>query len=375
MNEDKSSRYHRLKRRSAVASGVLSAGLLILLLATGASLALRDAALSVSGGSPGGLATVAVYVLALALLQEAMALPVALYRSFLLERRFGLSSEGLGAWLTDHAKASALGLALALAGALFVYLSLAAWPAWWWLISAAVFMAAMGGLAAIAPLVLLPLFYTFTPLERESLRARLIALSKQAGVPVLDVYEWGLGHKTRRANAALVGTGATRRIIVSDTLLADYSDDEIEVILAHELAHHVHKDILKGLAVEFVLLLASFRVASAALTVGWQRAGLESPADVAGLPLMLLAGGATVLVATPMVNALSRRHERRADQFALRLTRQPAAFTSAMRRLAAQNLAEERPSRAALWLFHTHPPIEERIEAAREQKREVEARS
>ena len=131
MNETKSSRYHRLKRRSAVASGVLSAGLLILLLATGASLALRDAALSVSGGSPGGLATVAVYVLALALLQEAMALPVALYRSFLLERRFGLSSEGLGAWLTDHAKASALGLALALAGALFVYLSLAAWPAWW----------------------------------------------------------------------------------------------------------------------------------------------------------------------------------------------------------------------------------------------------
>jgi Zn-dependent protease with chaperone function len=367
VNEDKSSRYHRLKRRSAVASGVLGAGLLIVLVATGASVALRDAAMALSGGSPGGLATVLVYVLALALLQEAVVLPVAWYRSFLLERRYGLSSEPLASWLADHAKAAGLGLALAVGGGLFVYFALSASPTWWWLFSAVVFMAATAGLARVAPLVLLPLFYKFTPLDRESLRARLVALSSQAGVPVLGVYEWGLGQKTRRANAALVGTGAARRIIVSDTLLAEYSDDEIEVILAHELAHHVHKDIPKGLAVEFALLLTSFYAASMALNLGWQRAGLASPADVAGLPLMLLAGGATMLAATPFENALSRLHERSADRYALAMTRQPAAFISAMRRLAAQNLAEERPSRATLWLFHTHPPIEQRIEAARQE--------
>ena len=174
-----------------------------------------------------------------------------------------------------------------------------------------------------------------------------------------------VGEKTRRANAALVGTGATRRILVSDTLLAEYSDDEIEVILAHELAHHVHYDILTGLAAEVLLLVAAFFAAATALAFWWPLVGLHAPNDIAGLPLLLLAGGAVSLAATPWVNALSRWNERRADRYALTLTRQPAAFISAMRRLALQNLAEERPSRAALWLFHTHPPIEQRIEAAR----------
>jgi STE24 endopeptidase len=368
VNEDKASRYHRLKRRSAVLSGVLSTALLVALAATGASAALRNVSMSLSGGTPGGPGTVAVYVLVLALLQESIAFPVAFYRSFLLERRYGLSSEPLATWLGDHAKASALTLLFGLGGALFVYAAIGFAPRWWWLISALAFMATIGILAKAAPVVLLPIFYRFTPLDRESLRDRLVALSKRAGVPVLGVFEWGLGEKTRRANAALVGTGSTRRIIVSDTLLAHYSDDEIEVILAHELAHHVHRDILKGLAVEFGLMLVSFAVAAIALRAGARALGLVAAADVAGLPLILLAAGATMLAATPFLNAWSRLHERRADRYALELTRQPAAFISAMRRLAAQNLAEEHPSKLTLWLFHTHPPIEERIAAARDLK-------
>lgn len=306
-----------------------------------------------------------MYVAVLAAIQELFAFPLAIYRGFFLERRYGLSSEPFSAWLRDHAKAAGLGFILGFAGAEVVYASLRIAPSWWWLLSSAVFVVAIGILAMIAPLVLLPLFYKFTPLTRESLRARLVSLSERAGVPVLGVYEWGLGDKTRRANAALVGTGATRRIIVSDTLLAEYSDDEIEVILAHELAHHVHRDMLAALVAEAGLLVAGFGVAAAALAAWWALLGLHGPDDVAGLPLLLLAGGCMTLAATPCVNALSRWNERRADRYALALTRQPAAFISAMRRLAAQNLADERPSRAALWLFHTHPPIEQRIEAAR----------
>ena len=368
MNEDKASRYHRLKHRSAFLSGALSAGLLLLLLVTGASAALRDVAMSISRGAPGSLGTVAVYALGLVVLEETIGLPLLFYRSFLLDRRYELSSEPLSLWLADHLKAVALSLLFAIAGALLVYDLLSASPEWWWLMSALVFMAVTGALAKIAPLVLLPMFYTFTPLDRESLRERLVALSKRAGVPVLDVYEWALGEKTRRANAALVGTGATRRIIISDTLLSQFSDDEIEVILAHELAHHVHRDILKSLVLEFVLLLGSFYVASLALSARWHALGLVAPEDVAGLPLLLMAGVMTMFIATPFVNALSRRHERRADRYALELTRQPAAFISAMRRLAAQNLAEEHPSNLALWLFHSHPSIEQRIAAARDLK-------
>lgn len=363
MNENKSSRYHRLKRRGAALSLAAAAVVPALFLLSGASAATRAAAESISGGSP--FATVTIFTVALALLQEAVLLPLAFYHSFILERRYGLSFAPLATWAGDHLKATLLWLILAVAGAQAVYFTLRQWPDWWWAISATVFAAGLGLLATIAPLVLLPLFYSFAPLDRASLRSRLESLSQKAGVPVLGVYEWSLGKKTRRANAALVGTGRTRRILVSDTLLADYSDDEIEVIMAHELAHHVHRDILKGLAVESVLILIAFAVAAVSLNRLWPVLGLQSPADVAGLPLLMLAGGCVMVGATPLVNALSRINERRADGYALRLTQHSSAFVSAMKRLAAQNLAEERPSKLTLWLFHSHPPIDERIEAAR----------
>jgi STE24 endopeptidase len=354
VNDAKSSRYHRLRRRTAALSMATTMALLIALLFTGASAALRN----VAGGS------VALYVLLLAAIRESIAFPQAWYRSFFLERRYGLSAETAGAWLRDHAKASVLAVTLGIAGAEVVYFLLRQLPRAWWAASALIFAGVLVLLARLAPVVLLPLFYRTRPLERESLRDRLVALSQRAGVPVLGVYEWSLGDKTTRANAALVGAGATRRILLSDTLLANYTDDEIEVILAHEMGHHVHGDMLKGLGAELVLLLVAFYAASAAIARWWSALGLTGPADVAGLPLLLLAGGAVALAATPLVNALSRFNERRADRYALGLTRRPASFVSAMKRLAAQNMAEEHPSRAALWLFHSHPPFEQRIRAA-----------
>jgi STE24 endopeptidase len=151
-------------------------------------------------------------------------------------------------------------------------------------------------------------------------------------------------------------------------LLAEYSDDEIEVILAHELGHHVHGDIWKGIAFEAVLIVAGFWLADLVLRASSSSLGLRGLADVAGLPLLLLAAGGLSLVLVPAANALSRRHERQADRFALDLTRNVAAFISAMRRLAAQNLAEETPSALVRALFYTHPPIRERIAMAERLK-------
>src|SRR5439155_15276819 len=131
-------------------------------------------------------------------------------------------------------------------------------PDRWWLPAGAVFALLIIGMANLAPVLLVPLFYRVKPLSRESLRARLLALAERAGARVLGAYEWGLSDKTRKANAALAGLGATRRILVSDTMLREYSDEEIEVVLAHELAHHVHGDIWKGIAFESGLILAGF---------------------------------------------------------------------------------------------------------------------
>lgn len=366
VNEDRASRYHRLKRRAALVWTFAGGASLFGFVMAGGSRLLRDEAVAITAAGPSAPSTVAVYALALALAYLGLRLPLAFYQGYVLERRYGLSSETLRAWGLDYVKAAALTVVLGVGAAQIVYLTLRWWPAWWWIPSAACLAAALVVLARLVPVALLPLFYRLEPLERESLHARLADLCDRARVPVLGIHVWGLGARTRRANAALVGSGATRRILVSDTLLADYSEDEIEVILAHEIAHHVHGDIRRALLVESGLVAASLGAGALALARWWPAVGLADPSDVAGLPLLILAGLAVSLAAAPAVNALSRQSERRADRYALALTGRPDAFARAMRRLAAQNLAEERPSRLAVWLFHSHPPFGERIERAKE---------
>jgi STE24 endopeptidase len=363
VNEDRSARYHRLKRRATVAAMAWSVLLLIALLSTGASLRLRDLAEAVAGEP--AFVPVALYVALLASIHEIGGLPIAAY-GFELERRYGLAAQGWGGWLVDQVKGFGLGLALSIAAGEVVYALLRASPAHWWWIAGLVFTVLIVGLANLGPVLLIPLFYRVTPLQRDGLKARLLALAAKAGARVLGVYEWGLGKETKKANAALAGIGGTRRILVSDTMLAEYSDDEIEVVLAHELAHHVHGDIWKGLAFESALMLGGFFLASRVLPAAVGGFGLRGISDVAGLPVLLLVGGALSLLLMPVAHALSRAHERRADRFALTLTRNPDAFVSAMKRLSAQNLAEEQPSRVVQWLFYSHPPVAQRIDAARQ---------
>jgi STE24 endopeptidase len=362
VNEDKATRYHRLRRRASAVALTLDAVLLCGLLATGASVFLRDVASALAGPRPP--VVVLVYVLMLAALHEIVGLPFGLYRGFVLERRYGLSRETLAGWLRDHARASGVGLLFGGLAASVTYALLRAAPDRWWVIAAAIFSAATVLLAQLSPILLLPVFYRLTPLARPSLSDRLVALAGRAGSRVLGVYEWHLGDRTRRANAALVGIGRTRRILLSDTLLAEYSDDEIEAVLAHELGHHVHHDIWSAIGVETVLIFLGFFLADRALAGFGPRLHLAGPADVAGLPVLLLASGLVSVGLLPIANLVSRRHERRADRFALALTARPAAFASALRRLASQNLAEEQPPLIVRLLFSSHPPIRERIASA-----------
>ncbi len=363
MNEDKATRYHRLRRRASILGTGLGALLLLLVLLTGASAVLRDAAASVAGGSFS--LTILVYTLALALAGEAVQLPLSFYVGVTLERRYGLSTQTTAHWWRDHAKGAGLGLVFG-GGAALLVLWLLRWaPDWWWLAAAGILSLVMVVLAQLAPVLLLPIFYTFTPLDRPALRDRLVALAERAGARVLGVFEIRLGDRTRKANAALTGIGRTRRILLSDTLLAGYSDEEIEVILAHELAHHVHRDIWSGIAVESGLMTLGFFLADLAIEASVGQFGIAGKADPAVIPLLVLAGGAVSLALLPLANALSRAHERRADRYALEMTKNAAAFMSAMKRLGAQNLAEEKPSRVVEWLFYTHPPVADRIEFAR----------
>ncbi len=393
MNEDKATRYHRLKRRADMASLVWSVALLGGLLWSGLTLTLRSGADAVfSSTAPAAASqlshlfqlsdlmhqssmpyaasgfsrttTIVIYTCLLTLANEIGAAPIALYAGFLLERRYGLSNERLAAWVWAQLKSLAIGLLLASVSALVLYGLIARSPRHWWVMAGLAFAVFIVGLTQVTPIVLLPMFYRVKPLERESLRARLLALAERAGARVLGAYEWGLSDKTKKANAALAGLGSTRRILVSDTMLADYSDEEIEVVLAHELAHHVHGDIWKGIVFESGLILAGFFLAARLLEILASPLGLSGVGDIAGLPLLVLAAGAVSLVMLPVAHAISRAYERSADRFALDLTRNPEAFISAMRRLGAQNMAEEHPSKIVQWLFYSHPPLRDRIAAA-----------
>ena len=361
-NEDKASRYHRLRRGASLAGTALSGLLLLVLLVSGGSAALRDIANALSRGS--FTLTVVVYVVLLGLLSEAVGLPLAFYTGVTLERRYDLSTQKARGWWFDHLKAGLIALMFGAAAGVFVWHLLRWRPEDWWLIAALAFSVLMIVLAQLAPVVLLPIFYDFKPLDRPGLRDRLVALAERAGARVLGVFEWRLSDRTRKSNAALTGLGRTRRILLSDTLLADHSDDEIEVILAHELAHHVHRDMWTGIAVETALMTFAFFLADLVLSAGVGRFGITGKADVAALPLVALAGGAASIALSPLANALSRAHERRADRYALEMTRNVAAFVTAMKRLGARNLAEEHPSRFVELLFYTHPPLAARIEAA-----------
>src|SRR6185369_11326545 len=175
----------------------------------------------------------------------------------------------------DQAKSFGIGVLLASLAAELVYGLIRVSPDRWWLPAGVIFTLLIVGMTNLAPVLLLPIFYTVKPLDREALRGRLLALAERAGARVLGAYEWGLGAKTKKANASLAGLGATRRILVSDTMLAEYSEEEIEVVLAHELAHHVHGDIWKGIVFESALVIAGFYVASRVLDALWPIAGLR----------------------------------------------------------------------------------------------------
>lgn len=366
MNESKAGRYHRLQRRAAVAALGATTGLLLLLVVTPASRGLATAATHLTAGWPGApLAAAALYAAALVLIVEFMRAPLHLYAGFALERRFGLSRQTLSQWTADHLKGLALGGGLTVFVAVLVTGLIHLSPEWWWLLAALCLLGAIVVLAHAAPVLLLPLFYDVRPLERPALAARLEALAAKAGVPVVGVFEWRLGEKSRRANAALAGLGSTRRILLSDTLLDEYSDDEIEVVLAHELAHHVHHDIWSGLAVEAAVITVGAFAADRVVREAGPWFGVSGASDLAALPVLALTAGALSLALGPVAKWVSRQHERRADAFALKMTGAPEAFISAMRRLAAQNLAEEAPSAVVRALFHTHPPMEERVARAR----------
>lgn len=351
-------RYARIQRRIMLIELVLGFAYLIVVQFGGIAVWLRDRLPE----SP--YVSAALFAVILFAVYTVATFPLSYYSGFVLPTRFGLNVQSLGGWLLDKAKgmllAGVFGLAVLEALVWLLHVS----PEFWWIGLAALLLLLTVVLANLAPVLIVPLFYKLTPLEDQELVRRLTALAERAGTKVRGVYVMNMSSKTHAGNAALMGLGNTRRIVVGDTMLKDYTPEEIEVVLAHELAHQVHGDIRKSIVVQTVSTVVGLWLASLALGWGVAALGLKGVTDVAALPLLVLTLSAYGLLTQPLNNGYSRRAERQADEYALETTRDNDSFISVMTKLHDQNLSDpDPPAWAAIW-FYDHPPLRERLKLA-----------
>lgn len=360
-------RYARIRRRLMLVD--LGIGLIYLLtwLLTGLSTGLRDALL---GWTDNPWLVVALFTAIFGAGFLLINLPLSYYQGFVLPHRFELSNQNLRGWITDQVKGLAISGVFGLVMVEGIYWLLRTTGNTWWLWAAGLLLFFQVVMANLAPVLIMPVFYKVVPLEddRADLTERLIQLAERAGTRVRGVYKIDMSRRTKSANAMLMGLGNTRRIVLGDTLLNEFTDDEIETVLAHELGHHVHHDISYGILVSVVSTLVGFFLASVFLRWGVNAFGMLGIWDVAALPLFLLAMGIYSLITMPLENAYSRWRERRADRYALQTTQKPQAFASAMTRLANQNLAEVDPEPWVERLLYSHPALKKRIAMAEASK-------
>jgi len=365
--QGKAKEYARLRYRLLLADLTLG-GIYLLALLLGPSQALKAWS---TGLTPNPFLAVAFYFWALALIYGILLFPLEYYGGFVLPHRYDLSIQTHKGWGLDYAKSLFLGLLLGTITLETIYYLWGAFPSLWWLIAGLFILLLTAILTNLAPVLLLPFFFRLTPLPEGEITKRLTDLAARAGTKVRGVFTIDLSSKTRAANAALIGLGNTRRVVLGDTLYERYTLEEIETILAHELGHHLHGDIARGIILQSAFILFGFYLTHGVLNWGAPILGFEAPYDIAGLPLFALSMGAFLLITTPLANLHSRSRESAADQYALEMTRNPEAFISLMVKLAIQNLAEVEPDPWVEFLLYSHPAIGKRIEQGKEFKRAV----
>ena len=348
--------YQNARLRMAVVRYAALAVILLLFAAIASEGLLR----SLGGGPASGWGLNALYVLVFAIGLSIADLPFDLW-GYSIERRYGLSTQGPGSFFADWLKSGGINLLILIIAFPAIYVGFKE-SNLWWVISWAIATAFIVFMGFISPILLMPLFFKFEPLNDEELVGRLKKLAEKAGVKVLGVSKMKAAAKTKRAIGALTGIGATRRIILSDTLLDNYTPDEIETVIAHELGHHVHKDIWKGTFSFSAMALISLLAVHLALPPLARTLGLGMGIET--LPLFLIILGGVLILLKPLNNSVSRQFEGKADQYALELAQLPEAQASVDVKLSDQNLRYAAPHPLVEALFYDHPAGIKRVRRA-----------
>jgi STE24 endopeptidase len=350
--------YHRFKIWSSLASTALFFALMLVAVLTGLSVAIEN---TVRQFTENDYVAVLAFAAALGLIEAAAAFPLKYYSGFYLEHRFQLSNQTLGQWFREGLKGALVGMLIGTPILLALYYCLKVVGELWWLAVGGVLVFVSVVLARLAPTVIFPLFYQFKPVEDDKIRQKILALCERVGMAVEGVFVFNLSKNTKKANAAFTGIGKSKRVILGDTLVANFTDEEIETIFAHELGHFKLKHIWVMMAVGTVSTFLGLFLTAQLYKTSLAWFGFSSIDQIAALPLLSLWLGLYSLVTTPISNAISRAHERQADRYAVELTSNPEAFGNALLKLAKINLADPSPHPVVEFLFHSHPSIEKRV--------------
>jgi len=306
----------------------------------------------------------ALYLVVIAAIFSAGNTLVNYFTGYRAQRRFGLSVQAPGSWLGDELKNFLVSLVLLVPLLLLFRVIQIKAPDFWWLYVGIVYVFISVILVNLSPVIIMPLFYKFTPLKDEKLKEQLEQLFAKTGSGIRGVYEMNRSSKTSTANAMITGTGNTRRMILSDTLLASFTADEIEAVMAHELAHHNFRHMPKILLLNSLIGMFSFWLLSLVAPFVAEWLGYVNISDPAFLPMLMIITLLIMMLMEPITNYHTRTLERQSDKYAVEVTGKPEAFIGAMARLADQNLAVLKVSPLEYVLFWDHPTIGQRIEFA-----------
>lgn len=350
--------YSRQRIRLAVYQLLLTLTFLIVMHICGASVFLRAL---VVHWSQHFYIQVGIYLVLFGVVYYLLFVGLDFYGDFWLEHKFLLSTQTIVSWLKQNIKKWLLSLVVFLMATEVLYVFLRHFPNNWWLLATGAWFLLTVVLGKIAPVLIIPLFYKCNPLDNNMLKERLLELCKNCGVGIKKVFEIQLSKETRKANAAVAGLGKSRRILLGDTILENYADDEIEAVFAHELGHICLHHVWKILAFGAVISLASFYLTYVLFKFSLDFFGFSQISDIAAFPLLALILMLIGLFFIPIQNGFLRYLEKQADIFALGHIPNKDNFVSAIEKVGSQNLSDPSPSKLVKILFHTHPTTSERV--------------
>lgn len=360
--EQLAKKYAKTKRILSVTSTCIFFAIVLILLFTGLSKNISSLAYSYSSND---YIALLIFVAILGIAESIITFPLGFYSDYILEHKYEMSNQTIVGYFKEKMKGLLLGLVLGVPLLLLFYYILKNTGDNWWLVFGSILFLFTVIIGQLAPVLIMPLFYKFKPIENETIKNRLIELCQKTGVMVKGIFVFDMSKNTKKANAAFTGMGKTKRIILGDTLVNNFTEDEIETVFAHEMGHYTRKHIIKLVAVSTILTFGGLYLTALLYKSSLSYFGFTQIYEIAALPLLFLYLSLYSLVTSPITNILSRKFEWEADTYALEVTRNNLAYISALEKLADQNLAEKEPNKIIEFLFHSHPSLSKRIEFAR----------